>query len=77
MNKNKDLLNVIFGFSLLVLFSADVNGYVNAKAEPLRVSIPKMPVHAENHHKGVLIDFVKALAKKLDQDMICQSAFSR
>lgn len=74
LNKNKDLLNVIFGFSLLVLFSADVN----AKAEPLRVSIPKMPVHAENHHKGVLIDFVKALAKKLDQDIDIQVVpFSR
>ena len=65
MKKNNNLFGVIFGFSLLVLFSA----YVNAKTESLRVSIPKMPVHAESQHKGVLVDFVKVLAKKLEQDI--------
>lgn len=72
--KNKYLLEFICGFSLLVFLSVNVN----AKAEPLRVSIPKMPVHAESHHKGVLVDFVKVLAKKLKRDIDIQVVpFSR
>ncbi len=72
--KNNYLLEFICGFSLLVFLSANVN----AKAEPLRVSIPKMPVHAESHHKGVLVDFVKVLAKKLKRDIDIQVVpFSR
>ena len=72
--KSNCLLKIISNFSLLVLFSANVS----AKAEPLRVSIPQMPVHAESHDKGVLVDFVKVLSKKLKQDIDIQVVpFSR
>ena len=51
---------------------------MSANAEPLRVSIPQMPVHAESHNEGVLVDFVKVLAKKLKQDIDIQLVpFSR
>ncbi|AZQ85158.1 hypothetical protein EKO29_14920 [Colwellia sp. Arc7-635] len=74
MMKSNCLLKIISSFSLLVLFSANVS----AKAEPLRVSIPQMPVHAESHDKGVLVDFVKVLSKKLKRDIDIQVVpFSR
>ncbi|TWX50635.1 transporter substrate-binding domain-containing protein [Colwellia hornerae] len=44
----------------------------------LRVSIPQMPVHAVSQNEGVLVDFVKVLAKKLDQNIEIQIVpFSR
>jgi polar amino acid transport system substrate-binding protein len=44
----------------------------------LRVSIPQMPVHAVSKDEGVLVDFVKVLAKKLDQNIEIQIVpFSR
>jgi hypothetical protein len=46
--------------------------------ELLRVSIPIMPVHAVSEDEGVLVDFVKVLAKKLDQNIDIQLVpFSR
>lgn len=72
LRKNSCLLNIIFSFSCWVHFSA------NAVVEPLQVSIPNMPKHAEENQKGVLIDFVKVLATKLERDIDIQIVpFSR
>lgn len=70
--KNNYLSKIIFLFNLCFFLSH------HATARQLKVSIPKMPVHAETEHKGVLVDFAKVLAKKLQQDISIQIVpFSR
>ena len=62
--------------SFIFTFLVFVSNYTFA--EKLRVSIPHMPVHAESADKGILVDFAKALAKKLQQDIDIQIVpFSR
>ncbi|ARD43383.1 hypothetical protein [Colwellia sp. PAMC 21821] len=71
MKKNR-LLAASIIFNLLVFFN------FHAFAEQLRVSIPRMPVHAESDGKGILVDFARVLAKKLKQDIDIQIVpFSR
>ncbi len=61
------------------LFIGLYSGFIErVYAEQLRVSIPKMPVHAVSEDEGVLVDFAKVLAEKLGQTIDIQLVpFSR
>jgi hypothetical protein len=70
--KNSLILKVISFFSTLFYCYGSIAG------ETLRVSIPKMPVHAVSEEEGVLVDLVKVLSKKLEQKIDIQLVpFSR
>tara|TARA_R110000744_G_scaffold50709_8_gene109494 strand:+ start:3940 stop:4746 length:807 start_codon:yes stop_codon:yes gene_type:complete len=64
--KSNHLLAVSIILNLLIFFNFHVF------AEQLKVSIPRMPVHAESDGKGILVDFAKVLAKKLKRDIDIQ-----
>ena len=67
------LLFKIISFLCVVFYC-----YGSIASDTLRVSIPKMPVHAVSEDEGVLVDFVKVLAKKLEQNIDIQLVpFSR
>jgi hypothetical protein len=73
---NQNLLKALCVCSLVLGLYA---GFIErVLAEQLRVSIPKMPVHAVSEEKGVLVDFAKVLAEKLGQTIDIQLVpFSR
>jgi hypothetical protein len=73
---NQNLLKALY---ICSLFIGLYTGFVDrVLAEQLRVSIPKMPVHAVSEEKGVLVDFAKILAEKLGKSVDIQLVpFSR
>ncbi len=70
--KNTILLKTFCFFCVLFYFNSSI------AADTLKVSIPKMPVHSVSEHKGVLVEFARALASKTGKSVDVQLVpFSR